>query len=93
MSKSIIQDRKECFVCKTTYQLEEHHIFRTPFRKSSEKYGLKVWLCHQHHQGNNGVHGNNKALDIHLKQLAQKTFEKKYGHEMFMKIFMRNYLN
>ena len=93
MAKSIIQKEKECFVCKTTYCLEEHHcIYGTANRKLSEKYGLKVWLCHEHHTGTHGVHFN-KDLDTHLKKLAQETFETKYGaNKRFTEVFGKNYL-
>lgn len=92
MSKSIIQEEKECWLCHTTYDLQEHHIFRNPFRNKSEKYGLKVWLCAEHHTGDNGVHGKNKELDITLKKLAQHKFEETYSREKWLQEFMRSYL-
>ena len=55
MAKSIIQAEKECYICrrwyavKTTRGLEEHHILNGPLRSFSERHGLKVWLCHRHH--------------------------------------------
>ena len=92
MSKSILQDEKECFICKTTYNLEEHHIFRTPYRNASERYGLKVWLCQPHHTGNQGVHNGNVIVDKYLKQLAQKKFEEEHSREEFIQKFGRSYL-
>lgn len=36
-------------------------------------------LCHEHHQGTNGVHGKNGAeLGDMLKIIAQKTWEQNY---------------
>ena len=91
--KSIIQSEKECFVCGTTYNLHYHHIiYGTSNRKHSEKYGLKVWLCLEHHTGSCGVHFN-KSLDIHLKKLAQEHFEAAHGsRNEFLKIFGKNFL-
>jgi len=90
--KSILQDEKECFFCKTTMDLEEHHVvYGTANRKQSEKNGLKVWLCHEHHTGNSGVHVN-KDLDTQLKEFAQKTFEESHTHEEWMRVFGKNYL-
>jgi hypothetical protein len=91
---SIIQSKKECFVCGTTYNLHSHHcIYGTSNRKQSEKYGLKVWLCQEHHTGNTGVH-RNKELDMHLKKLSQAHFEKVHGNRRdFMNAFGRNYLD
>lgn len=90
--KSIIQEQKECYVCKTKYVLHEHHIFYgTANRKLSEKYGLKVWLCGRHHNlSNEGVHFNHD-LDFSIKRMAQKKFEETYQDLDFVKIFGRSY--
>lgn len=90
--KSIIQEQKECFVCKTTYNLHEHHIYEgTGRRKQSEKYGMKIWLCGRHHNlSNEGVHFN-KELDLQIKRMAQKKFEETYQDLEFIKIFGRSY--
>lgn len=91
--KSIIQSEKECYVCKTTRCLHDHHIFRGPYRKMSEKLGMKVWLCVDHHTGSNEAVHNNKELDLYLKRLAQIKYEKVYGtREDFREAFGRNYL-
>ena len=91
--ESIIQSKKECYVCKTTFNLQDHHIiYGTSNRKQSEKYGLKVWLCQEHHTGSTGVHFN-KPLDSNLKKLAQEHFEAKYGtREHFRTVFGKSYL-
>ena len=92
--ESIIQKEKQCLVCGTTYNLHSHHVFYgTSNRKQSEKYGLKVWLCAYHHNmSNEGVHFN-KHLDSHLKQMAQRHFEARYGNrEEFIKTFGKSYL-
>ena len=101
MAKSIIQTEKECFICRHMLgdgidlpprSLEEHHIFNAANRKLSEQYGLKVWLCINHHrEGMNAVHRHPYPM-ILLKRIGQQAFEEKYGHEEFMKIFGRNYL-
>ena len=90
--KSIIQVQKECYVCKTTYNLHEHHIFEgTGRRKQSEIYGMKIWLCGRHHNlSNEGVHFN-KELDLKIKRMAQNKFEETYKDLDFIKIFGRSY--
>lgn len=94
--KSILQDyeeQRECFCCRSIENLEDHHIFSGPNRKLSEKYGLKVLLCAQHHRDNKkGVHGQNTELKKDLQRLAQKEFEKVYGHDKYIKVFGKNYL-
>lgn len=89
--KSIIQKDKQCFVCGSPY-CEDHHIFfGTANRKLSEKYGLKVWLCPEHHRGTRaGVHFDRK-FDLELKKYAQRKFEETYD-ENFVTLFGRNYL-
>lgn len=91
--ESVLQKVKECYVCRTTNNLHSHHIFYgTANRKQSEKYGLKVYLCQEHHTGNTGVHFQ-KDLDMHLKKIAQEHFEAEQGNrEDFRRIFGRSYL-
>ena len=88
---SIISIEKKCFVCGTTHMLESHHILGASNRKWSEKYGLKIWLCHNHHQGKTSPH-QDRAFDLLLKSMAQKAFNKHYPDEDFIKVFGRNYL-
>lgn len=93
MSKSILQDRKECYLCGQMADIQSHHImFGVAHRSKAEQHGLKVYLCRYHHtDAPYGVHHNRK-IDLMLKADAQKAFEKKYGHDMWMKEFGRNYL-
>lgn len=87
----VTTDWEHCFICGTTHNIQEHHIFfGTGNRKLSEKYGMKVPLCIECHTGHKGVH-HNRELDIRIKQLAQIEFEKNYSFEEFMMIFGRNY--
>ena len=89
---SILQTEKECWFCGATYGLEEHHIFAgVANRKISEKYGLKVWLCHRHHTGADGAQYD-RALNLRLKQDAQKAFERTHTHEEWMNLIRKNYL-
>lgn len=89
---SIIQNKKECYVCGQNYGLHIHEIFfGTANRKKSIEYGLCVYLCPKHHNmSNDGVHFN-KELDNKIKQIGQLAFEQKYTELDFLKIFGRNY--
>ena len=94
MAKSIIQrDMECCYICGSTQNLEEHHCIKgIANRKLSEKYGLKVRLCYEHHRGNKGVH-HNRNMDLFLIQTAQSCFEEQVGsREEWMKIFGKNWL-
>lgn len=102
MSRSIIQDKKEhqCYLCKMFGEeyyfrtdLEEHHIFfGNPNRSLSERYGLKVYLCPNHHRtGRKAVH-RNREMDLMLKRIGQQAFEKRYGHKMFVSVFGKSWM-
>ena len=89
MAKSILQSRKECYLCGTTINLHEHHVIHgTSNRKNSECTGLKVWLCFPHHEF---VH-KNRIADLQLKEFAQQEFEKSHTREEFIQIFGKSYL-
>ena len=80
-----------CIVCGRPHP-HKHHVFGASNRKWSEKYGLTVPLCYEHHNGSDaGVHFD-KVLDTALKVMAQRKFEETYPKENFMQIFGRNYL-
>lgn len=91
-TKSIIQTKKECFICGCQQEdiLSEHHcIENAGRRKNAEKYGLKVWLCYYCHQR---VHDDNQN-ELELKQAAQRAFEEQIGtREEWLQIFWKNYL-
>jgi hypothetical protein len=96
--KSIISNEKECFVCgikEWCGALHRHHCINgVSNRRNSEKYGLWVWLCADHHNmSNDGVHFNH-PFDVTLKKLAQIRFEEvnEGGRDEFRKIFGKSYL-
>lgn len=92
MSSSIVQSEKECWFCGARARLEEHHIFAgTANRRISEKYGLKVWLCNDHHTGAKGAQYDPER-NLELKQEAQRKFEALYSHDMWMRLIRKNYL-
>ena len=92
MAESIIQTEKECFFCGRRTNLERHHVFGgVANRPISEKYGLTVWLCHEHHTGDNGAQYV-KEMNLQLKQEAQRAFEKTNSRELWMRLIGKNYL-
>jgi len=91
--KIIIENQTECYICKRTGYLEEHHIFKGYNRKYSENYGLKVKLCPTCHRSEQGIHGRDGAkLDRRLKVEFQGLFEKTHSREEFMKLIGKNYI-
>ena len=92
MAKSIMQKEKRCYLCGRVTDLELHHVIGgTANRKLSDRDGLTVWLCREHHTGDSGVHMNRKKGDS-LKRLAQIAFEARHSHDEWMNVFRKNYL-
>ncbi len=93
--KSILQNKKRCYICGLYNPVEEHHIFfGTANRKVSEQQGFKVFLCQEHHRGTLGVHGKlGHNLDLRLKMDAEKKFIAKGNtKEEFISLIGKNYL-
>ena len=95
MAKSIMPfDAKgRCYLCAKQRPTEEHHIFGGGMRKLSEKYGLKVHLCHWcHNEPPDGVHFN-KERDRILKASAQARAMYIYGWtiDQWRELFRKEY--
>lgn len=90
-SLSILQQKKECFICHATRDLEKHHVLTGCRRQIAEELGLTVWLCHEHHTGRNGVH-NNPDLMRDLKQYAEVSAKSEYGEELWWRRVGKSYL-
>jgi hypothetical protein len=56
-------------------------------RKQADRYGLTCHLCYKCHSD---LHDKG-IKDRELQAAAQMAFEKRYGHEEFMRIFGKNY--
>lgn len=92
MSESILQPEKRCYITGAVTGLHRHHIYAGSRRKASEAWGCWVWLRWDWHNGADyGVHCD-RDLDTMLKQDCQKRFEELYGHDRFMSVFGKNYL-
>lgn len=100
---------RECFLCREEADkigyfgelkhtgLHKHHFIYGRFgcfRKKAEHYGLWGYVCEErHHEHGPEAPHDNKEVDLHLKQVAQRAFETKYGHDMWMQEFEKNYLD
>lgn len=99
--KSVIPGNREheCFICRCV-GTESHHIFGGSDRDVSERYGLKVNLCDQHHRGTYGAHGREgKPIQDYLHQTGQETIEDIWRREgtddpraRFIREFRKSYL-
>lgn len=64
-------------------------------RKKADEDKLTVYLCYEHHEGTNGVHGKNgHQLDKRLKEIAEKVWCEHYNKtkDQFRERYGRNYL-
>lgn len=92
MAKSIIENTKECYICKTTLNLHKHHIYFASNRKISEREGCWIYLCARHHNmSDEGVHFN-RELDLSIKRECQERWERNGTREEFIKTFGKSYL-
>lgn len=101
--KSILHSKaaRTCYLCAVLHEdfrerrdLEEHHVFGgNPNRKLSERYGLKVYLCPEHHRtGDEAVHRPDKNDNQkRLQAAAQEAFERWYPDVSFREVFGKNY--
>lgn len=91
MTRSIIKggnNRDECFLCFRPAK-DRHHCLHGSRRHKAEEWGLTVWLCPRCHQ----LLHDTGLNDLFLEQVAQKSFEEKYSHELWMEEFGKNYLD
>lgn len=92
----------QCFVCGSCNAIHEHHIFEGSSRSASERWGLKVHLCLNHHTGYEGVHtARGKKLRDSLHKIGQTEFidqriaegmTEDEAMKLFIKDFIRSYL-
>ena len=77
-----------CAICGKPRENLHEVFFGTANRQKSKDWGMVMPLCAYHHRL---IH-RNAELRLKTQQDAQRKFEEAYGHEMFMKIFGKNYL-
>ena len=88
--KSIItRDLEHCYLCGAPNP-QIHHIFNGANKKKSEKYGLIMPLCMNHHTGDDGVHTIPRKMQV-TKEFGQEMFELYYPELNFFVIFGKNY--
>ena len=73
--KSIIQDKKKCFICSKTINLHDHHIYFGSARRKT--FGVHGSKGHE--------------LDLYLKRTCQSKYEETHTREEFIKLIGKNY--
>lgn len=86
---SVFTDDKQCFVCKSTYQLTWNEIFRGRNRLKSMKYGFCLRMCLKCHSEKQ----ENIEFNDFWHRQAQLYFENHIGSRNdFINEFRRNYI-
>ena len=85
----ITKDLEHCYLCGAC-DPQIHHIFNGVNKKKSEKYGLIMPLCMNHHTGDFGVHTIPQLMK-ETKAFGQEKFELYYPELNFREIFGKNY--
>ena len=86
--ESILQAERCCYICGR-YDVDLHHcIHGRNNRKHSDRYGLTVWLCRDHHEM---IH-RNRMEDLKLIRLAQRKFEDTHTRDEFRTVFGKSFL-
>ena len=90
MESKFTTDLEHCFVCGRPYP-NKHHMMNKGDKKKSEKYGLILPLCANHHTGAEGVHKKPERM-LACRQMAQRKFEEEHTREEWIKEFGKSYL-
>lgn len=94
---SIVQDKCECYICHTqSGKIDRHEIFHgSLYRDKSKKFGLWIYLCHEHHMWlHNSPQPERKELVSRLQKKAQARAMDCYRWDldMFRQRFGKNYI-
>ena len=88
----LIGSMEFCMICGKPNPECHHVLYGTANRKWSDKYGLVVPLCGEHHRGSYLSPHFNREFDLRLKKYAQERFQEEYPELNFREIFGKNYL-
>lgn len=84
--------RRCCYICDED-GTEKHHVFGgNGRREKSDKHGLKVYLCHEHHNGGLSSVHQNYMMGLKLKCIFQMEFESRHSKKEFIAEFGKDYI-
>lgn len=83
-----LHDGEYCIECGAP-ATDTHHCLFGRNRADADADGLTVRLCRQCHSR---LHDKDEAMAMRYRKMAQVAYEYRYGHEMYMKRYGRNYL-
>ena len=80
-------EQGQCYLCKRFGDTARHEVYGASSRRYSKALGMWVNLCPTCHRIEHAE--NNEEL----KKEGQRLFEREYGHQRFIGVFGRNYLD
>ena len=93
--KSIIQENRECYICRTIYNIEGsgddlHHCLHGSYRQLADEDGLTVYLCRYHHsrlhdKGEFDMMLKIKAMRAYIAKLMTEGVSEEDARERFRK--------
>lgn len=86
------QDVPRCFLCGRSGMVDLHHIYHGSNRNTSDELGFWVYLCHDEHMALHDHREPFEALDMDLKRMCQREFERTHTRLEFMRLIGRSYL-
>lgn len=89
--RSILNNLDYCYFCGRPSECI-HEVFFGANRQISIKNGFCVGLCNNHHNATNESVHHNREMDLELKRLYQREYEKTHTREDFLKLIGRSYL-
>lgn len=93
MRYSILNNLDKCFFCGRPAECIHEVYFGSANRQISIENGFCVGLCHkEHNMSNNSVHYN-RNMNLELKRVYQKEYEKDHTREEFIKLIGKSYLD
>lgn len=89
---SILNNLDRCYFCGKPAECIHEVFYGTANRRISIENGFCVGLCHkEHNMSNKSVH-KNRAMDMELKRVYQKEYEKTHDRDSFIALIGKSYL-
>lgn len=89
---SILNNLDKCYFCGKPAECIHEVYFGSANRRISIENGFCVGLCHKEHNlSSKSVH-NDRAMDLELKKLYQREYEKTHNRKEFITLIGKSYL-
>lgn len=90
--RSILNNLDKCYFCGRPTEHIHEVFFGTANRQISIKNGFCVGLCNNHHNATNESVHHNREMDLELKRLYQREYEKTHTRQEFIELIGKSYI-